>query len=260
MALAHKEKYWQYQYQLGAQYLVPLLRRWGLPPQEMRLLDIGCAEAGVLQALCEAGAEGVGLEISPSRLFLAQKFTAASPRPPALLAGDFFHLPLKATHKPFTLIMLRDVFEHLPDKEHAFAALAGLMAGETHLLLTFPPFYSPFGGHQQMLQSALRRIPWFHALPKPLWRLVQCTINKYDANAAFLHEMNKLRDNRVSIGLIKRLARRHNLLIAAEQYYLSRPSYKLRYGWPVIPAHFLGRVPLLRELFITGAAILLRKP
>jgi hypothetical protein len=38
---------------------------------------------------------------------------------------------------------------------------------------------------------------------------------------------------------------------------LSRPSFKLRYGMPVIRVPGLERVPLLRELFVTGAHYLL---
>lgn len=256
---AYKETYWHYQYQLGAQYVIPLLRSWGLEPDGMQVLDIGCAEAGVLYALCEAGAEGVGMEISPSRLFLAKHFTADVQSPLHLIAADIFHLPVKPQHPPFSLILLRDVFEHLPEKEKAFAVLAALMQEGSHLLLTFPPFYSPFGGHQQMLKSFLRRVPYFHAAPGPLWQLIRRYIEKHDANPGFLPEMQTLRENRISIARIKRLARAHNLVIAGEKYYLSRPSYKLRYGWPVLSAGLLGQIPVIRELFITGAAILLRK-
>jgi len=63
----------------------------------------------------------------------------------------------------------------------------------------------------------------------------------------------------MTIALCKQLAWRHGLEIEGKRYYLSRPSYKLRFGWPVIQAQTIGRIPVLRELLITGAAIMMRK-
>ncbi len=259
--LSGKEKYWLYQYRLGSRYLLPLLRKWGVPLEGARMLDIGCAEAGILCAFADAGGRAIGVELSPSRLHFARHFASPAQRDKVtFIAADFFHMPLTKEHGRFDLILLRDVFEHLPDKRSAFAALAGLMQPGTRLILTFPPFRSPFGGHQQMLGGWLRRLPWFHILPGPLWRLVTRYIKSHDPNPRFLDEMEKLRHNPMSIALCLRLARQHKLRITAQRYYLSRPSFKLRYGWPVIGAQTLGRIPVLREFFITGAIIMLSKP
>lgn len=258
--LAYKEKYWLYQYRLGREYLIPLLKEWQVFREGSRILDIGCAEAGILCAFADEGGQSLGVELSPSRLQLARSF--ASPAHLSrveFIAADLFHLPFAADGRDFDLILLRDVFEHLQDKAAAFSTLVHLMRPETQLILTFPPFYSPFGGHQQMLGGFLRRVPWFHILPFPLWGLMARYIHKYDPNPRFLLEMEKLRQNRMTIALCKRLARKHNLLIEGEKYYLSRPSYKLRFGWPVIQAQAIGHIPVLRELFITGAIMMMRK-
>ena len=257
---AYKERYWLYQYRLGREYLLPLLAEWGIGLEGRRVLDIGCAEAGILCAVADAGGSSVGVELSPSRLRLARQF--ASPTHLTrmeLIAADFFHMPLKPQACDFDLILLRDVFEHLPDKAAAFSALVRLMEPETRLILTFPPFYSPFGGHQQMLGGLLRRMPWFHILPGPLWWFFAGHIKKRDPNPRFLLEMEKLRRHRMTIALCKRLARRHGLEIEGQRYYFSRPSYQLRFGWPVIQAQTIGRIPVLRELLITGAVIMMRR-
>ncbi|HOC88026.1 MAG TPA: class I SAM-dependent methyltransferase [bacterium] len=259
-AFDRKEKYWRYQYRLGREYLLPLLAEWGVELEGSRMLDIGCAEAGILCALADAGGDSIGVELSPSRLLLARQFASSGHLSRMeLIAADFFHMPLRPAGRDFSLILLRDVFEHLPDKAKAFSALVRLMQPETRLILTFPPFYSPFGGHQQMLGGILRRVPWFHILPAPLWWLFAGHIRKRDPNPLFLLEMEKLRRHRMSISLCKRLARQHNLEIAGQRYYFSRPSYKLRFGWPVIKAQTIGRIPVLRELFITGAVMMMRK-
>ena len=43
------------------------------------------------------------------------------------------------------------------------------------------------------------------------------------------------------------------------QPYLSRPSFALRYKLPVIRAHLLGHLPLLKEVFVTAAYYLIAK-
>lgn len=256
--LEQKQGYWLYQYRLGKEYLVPLLQAWDIVLAEKTVLDIGCAEAGVLCAVAEQGARCNGIELSPSRLSFARKFI-----PPAvasqlhLTAANIYRLPLKPAR--FDLILLRDVFEHLPDQERALQIIAHLTDANSRILITFPPFYSPFGGHQQMLKSFLRRVPYFHALPNFIWRWLSRWIDKNDANAGFLAEMEKLRQSRVTIGGFRRLAKKAGLKIRKGKFYLSRPSYRLRYGWPVISGDWMSKIPLLREGFLTGAFFLLGK-
>ena len=35
--------------------------------------------------------------------------------------------------------------------------------------------------------------------------------------------------------------------------YLLRPTFQLRYGTPVVGAGLLGRIPILREILVTGS-------
>jgi len=258
MDYSDKQKYWQYQYQLGIEYLIPQLQQWGAEIGRTSVLDIGCAEAGVLCAMVARGAAATGMELSPSRLHWARQIAIEKNFTLQLLAADFFHPPIRPD-KAFDVIILRDVFEHLPDKMLALKRLAEMMSPSTRLLLTFPPFYSPFGGHQQVLKSFWRRVPYFHVLPSFLWRLVRSHIERVDRNAGFLAEMEKLRRHRATISQLKRESARRGLRIVAARYYHSRPSYKLRYGWPVLESRLIGRIPILREWLITGVTMVLAK-
>ncbi len=255
-----KRAYWQYQYRLGKEYLIPLLREWGILLQGRFVLDICCAEGGVLCAMAEEGARALGLEISPSRLALARSL--AAPRHLqhlTFVAADFHRAPLQLSRRAPDLILLRDVFEHLENKQKVMADLAALMGEHTRLMITFPPFYSPFGGHQQMLGSFLRKVPYFHALPQPAWKLLRWFIARRDRNAAFLHEMEKLRRHRITIGQFYKMAELHGLRIVKKRLYLIRPSHHLRYGWPVISANGMGGIPVLREFLISAGFFLIEK-
>lgn len=255
-----KRIYWEYQYRLGKEYLLPLLREWGLSFQGARVLDIGCGEGGLLCALAEAGARGLGLEINPSRLAIARQL-APIKQPPRIdfVAADFFYPPLAPNHRPVDLIILRDVFEHLPDKPLAVQKLKALLAPGAKLFITFPPFYAPFGGHQQMLKSFLRRMPYFHAAPEFLWKGIRGWIQRFDGNPKFLDEMEKLRRYRISIGGFRKMIRAAGLCICRERFYISRPSYHIRFGWPIIRGDFLRRVPVLREVLISGAFFMIER-
>ncbi len=252
-----KTYYWRYQRRLGEEYLIPFVQQAGYSIPGARVLDIGSAEGGILSAFAAEGAQTIGIEISISRLKHAVQFARQNHLHCQFVAADLFFLPLQQT--PFDMILMLDVLEHLPDKEKALANITRMMTSDTLLLLTFPPFYSPFGGHQQMLNSFWRFIPYFHTVPFPLWRLIAITINKWDANRCFLQEMENLRNHRLSINRMKKMAEQLGLQVIAEDYHFIRPTHKLRYGWPVISARRLQRIPLIREVLISGVTFLLKK-
>ena len=255
-----KRVYWEYQYRLGKEYIAPLLAEWGVAFEKAWVLDIGCGEGGVLCALAEAGAQGVGLEISPGRLAIGRQLAPGGRHSRVdFVAADFFCPPLAQNHRPLDLIILRDVFEHLPNKPLAIQRLRDLMQPGTKLFITFPPFYAPFGGHQQMLKSFLRRTPYFHTVPEILWKGIRGWIQRFDGNPKFLDEMEKLRRHRVSIGGFRKMVRAHGLRICREKFYISRPSYHIRFGWPIIRGDFLRRIPLVREVLISGAFFLIER-
>jgi len=257
---AKKLAYWRYQYRLGKEYLLPLLKEWGFSAKDTLVIDLGCAEAGILCAFVEEGANGIGLEISHSRLVLARKF--AAPRHLQKLhfiTADIFHPPLSEKAPKADLLLLRDVFEHLPDKRYALRIFRDLLGESSKLLITFPPFYAPFGGHQQLLQSFLGKLPYFHIVPAFLWCIFRWWIIRYDKNPAILPELERIRRFRTTIGGFKKIVREQGFRIASSAFYISRPSYKLRFGWPVIGANWLGRIPFVREFLISGAFFLLEK-
>jgi len=248
-----KREYWEYQYKLGRDYLVPLFKEWGVKLSESRILDVGCGEGGILHALKDyADISVIGIDISGSKII-----EACLTYPSKMV--QFFPADIQHynPNKKFNLIILRDTIEHLSERNRVMEKIGGLLLPGGKVFVSFPPFYSPFGGHQQMLGSFLRYVPWFHVLP--VWRFFNWFIGKFDDNPGHLAEMNKIRDNRMSIIGFKELCENSGFEIIRSRYYFSRPSFKIRYGIPVIRSKWLGRVPVLREIFTTGAFYLLEK-
>ncbi|HZG01618.1 MAG TPA: class I SAM-dependent methyltransferase, partial [Chitinophagales bacterium] len=65
----HKDKqaYFKQQVDNAASYVIPFVsQRMAIGPG-VDVLEVGCAEAGVLKAFIDAGCNGVGVELSESR-------------------------------------------------------------------------------------------------------------------------------------------------------------------------------------------------
>ena len=69
-----KQRYFQMQADNARQYVVPFVEKYKAITPGTRVLEIGCAEAGVLKAFIEKGCVAVGVELEESRLVLAREF------------------------------------------------------------------------------------------------------------------------------------------------------------------------------------------
>jgi SAM-dependent methyltransferase len=97
-----------------------------------RVLEVGCGTGNVLRALRQAcpDATVVGLELWLDGLRFAQKRSAGP-----LVQGDVRHCPFG---KPFHLIGMFDVLEHVPEELETLRALREALAPGGRLMLTVP--------------------------------------------------------------------------------------------------------------------------
>lgn len=106
-----------------------------LPPG-YRVLEVGCGTGNVLRALRQACPEGavVGMELWFDGLRFAQKRSAGP-----LVQGDVRRSPFG---KPFDLIGMFDVLEHVPEDAQTLGALRDALAPGGRLMLTVPAHQS----------------------------------------------------------------------------------------------------------------------
>jgi cyclopropane fatty-acyl-phospholipid synthase-like methyltransferase len=69
-----KNRYFGMQAENARQYVVPFIEKYKPLQPGMRVLEIGCAEAGVLKAFTEKGCIAVGVELDEVRLVFAREF------------------------------------------------------------------------------------------------------------------------------------------------------------------------------------------
>jgi len=103
-----------------------------LPRRDARILDVGCANGGLLQALGELGFRALcGIDPAPACARQAAQSTGAQ-----TFVGSLSQIPAEAGH--FDLIILSHVLEHVKDLRPALEGLAPFMASGASLYVETP--------------------------------------------------------------------------------------------------------------------------
>lgn len=247
--------YWGYQFRLAKEVLVPMMveNKW-FKPGDM-VSEIGCAEGGVLHAFIDAGAKGaLGTDIAESRLETGKVITDIIDLPTEYIFHDIINEePYPEWRQAYDLVLLRDVIEHLDDTEQALANIKKIIKPGGRLFVTFPPYNSPFGGHQQTLMNLWGKLPYIHLLPKAVFYKLIASGRKND-----IGEVKRLHGIRMSPKKFMDAAVKTGYSIEKQDYYLLRPVFKMKFGIPSIKISFLSGLPLVKNYFSLEASYVLR--
>jgi SAM-dependent methyltransferase len=247
----HDRRYWQYEYDVSARFIVPLLDAWGAPVKGAVILDVGCAEGGGLCALYDGGGSCVGFDIDESRVHSA--LSLRGPRAIDFACGNLYTENLPFSERRFDLVTLHDVFEHLDHKLAMVARLKKFLKPGGKLLITFPPYYSAYGGHQQHLRAWFARLPFFHLVPFSWSHIVP----RLEGEAPHIvSEVQKLGRLKMGMKKFELIAMEGGMRIERRQAYLISPNH-IRFGLRPVPAGPIARIPLIREFACTGVIYLL---
>ncbi len=248
------------QYRLAKHTLVPWLERLHVLPRPARVIEIGCAEGGVLSAFVERGTTlAVGTDIMD--LLLTTISTPIAEK----LGLDItyshhdviYENPLPEWTGVFDVVILRDVIEHLDDATIALRNISRLLAPGGVVLVTFPPYTSAFGGHQQLLGTKSGGIPFVHLLPKSLFMKLVAR-----GGAVNAEEVRRLHRIRLSAMDVRHAAADSGLDIVDERYFMLRPVFRWKYNKPIptVDISWLRWFPPVRALAMEAAFVLRKKP
>jgi SAM-dependent methyltransferase len=247
--------YFDYQRLVCRDVVIPWLDQH-IPLDWLRIGDFGAHHGGMLHAFRESGkvASAVGFELS-KELVVSSPFVRDGQF--RLEVADV--MTLDAGAYEFDLVVLHDVLEHIPDHERALVAARCSLGHGGHVFVSFPPYYSPFGGHQQLAGGRARLVPFIHLLPERLFfSLAQPGEQEYMSAEGAREDMLSVRRTRLTLGGAERAFARAGFDVVARELFLVRPEYTIRYGLKPRAAGALGRVPGVRELLVNGAFYLLR--
>ena len=249
-----KARYFEMQRRTAADYVLPRVVAQLAKPAPWRVLEVGCAEAGVLKAFLDQGHEAVGVELETHRAALARGFLG-----PEIAAGraairtdDIYDVSPADLGGAFDVVVLKDVIEHIPHQERMVPRLREFLAPDGVLFFGFPPWYMPFGGHQQIAASKrVTRIPWLHLLPARAYRRY---LRGAGESAHVRDELESIRGTRISIERFERIVRGSGLEVLDRELWLSNPIYALKFGVRAVGLpNVLAALPGLRNLYTTAA-------
>jgi cyclopropane fatty-acyl-phospholipid synthase-like methyltransferase len=246
---ADRKRYFEIQVLNAEKYVIPFIEEKFKIIPGMRVLEIGCGEGGVLKAFINKGCEGVGVELDAPRIEDAKKFL-----PEEIAAGrlrfvvkDIYKVDVeKDFNGLFDIIILKDVIEHIHEQEKLIGWMKNFLKPNGIVFFGFPPWYMPFGGHQQICKSKLSRLPYIHLLPRSLYRGI---LKRKKEN---VDEMMEIRDTGISIERFERICKNEGYAIMHHRHYLLNPIYEWKFGWkPRRQGILIKAIPFIRNFFTT---------
>jgi SAM-dependent methyltransferase len=255
-----KPRYFNQQYLNSKEFIIPFISKHLSVSTGMRVLEIGCAEGGVLKAFTEIGCICTGVELSSSKVENANKFMANEVQKGLIkfICKDIYQIDFKAEFQnQFDLIILKDTIEHIHDQQKLIRYLKEFLTPSGQIYFGFPPWYMPWGGHQQICKSKiLMYLPYFHLLPMPLYKLVLKTFGETESK---IGELTEIKETGVSTSRFEIILRNTGYKIVDKQFYLVNPIYLYKFGWkPRKQIKPLDKIPVANDLLSTTVYYLIK--
>lgn len=250
----------QQQVENAETYLIPFIEQAVPITPGLRVMEIGCGEGGVLKPFVAKGAQCLGVDLSESRIANARKLMEAevAAGQVAFVAQNVYDPEFLETYKgSFDLIMLKDTIEHIPEQEKFIPYLKHFLKADGQVFFGFPPWYMPFGGHQQICKSRfLGKLPWFHLLPRPLYVGV---LRLFGENDRMVEDLLEIKDTGISLERFERIIKGEAFEITAKTLYLFNPIYRYKFGLkPRVQAAWMAGFRYVRNFFTTAGWYMVR--
>jgi len=246
---ADRKQYFDIQVLNAEKYVIPFIEEKFPVKAGMRILEIGCGEGGVLKAFVNKGCEGVGVELDAPRVVDANKFLTEDIAAGRLrfVVKDIYEVEVKKDFNGlFDIIVLKDVIEHIHDQAKLIGWMKNFLKPGGIVFFGFPPWYMPFGGHQQICKSRISRMPYIHLLPKGLYKWI---LRNGKEN---VEEMMEIRDTGISIERFEKICKKEGYTIFHAGHYLINPIYEWKFGWkPRKQIGLIKLIPFFRNFLTT---------
>lgn len=232
------------------QYVVPFIERYKPITPGTRVLEIGCAEAGVLKGFIEKGCIAVGVELEEARLVLAREFMKEELEKGLIsfISKDIYKVDLEIELKgKFDIIVLKDVIEHIHDQKKLIGWMKVLLNPGGVIFFGFPPWQMPFGGHQQLMSNKLlSKLPYYHLLPMPVYKWI-LKAGKQDPVG-----FGEIKETGISIERFESIVKDTGYKVVNKTHYFINPIYTYKFGWkPKKQLGIISAIPWVRNFFTT---------
>lgn len=259
----HKDKktYITYQRENAENYVIPFIEKDLKITSDLRVMEIGCAEGGVLEAFAKIGCQCVGVELVKNRYEKAKEHlsTYIEQGTVQLSNKNIYDVNIAEEYnEPFDLIVLKDVIEHIHDQNQVLDHLRSFLKPGGHIFFGFPPWQMPFGGHQQIATSKfLSRLPYYHLLPYSLYRGI---LKLFGEPQKTIDDLIEIKETGISIERFQKIVKRNNYSVRLVTFFLFNPIYIYKFGIkPKKQNSLVSAIPYIRNYLTTCMYYLVRK-
>ena len=255
---ADRKRYFDIQVQNSKEYVVPFIEKAFPIKAGMRVLEIGCGEAGVLKPFLEKGCFAVGVEFNVVRLDLPKELLKEylDNGHLSFIGKDIYEVDAdKELGGKFDIIILKDVIEHIHNQQKLITELKRFLNPNGCVFFGFPPWQMPFGGHQQLNKNKiLSSLPYYHLLPRKVYKWILVKFSKQE------EELMEIYDTKISIEKFENIAKQKGYNIINKTHFLINPIYKYKFGIPAFK-----QLPVVKNLpwvrnFVTTCVYYLIQP
>jgi len=239
-------------------YILPFIQLAKPVVSGLQVLEIGCGEAGNLKPFLDLGCICTGVDFSTHKIDRGKEFYSSHPRSKnlTLISEDIYKT--NEFHSKFDIIILRDVIEHIHDQDKFLNLMKDLMAPDGVAFFAFPPWQNPFGGHQQICESKiLSALPYYHLLPKVIYKAFLKTFGESDAKITTLLE---IKETGISLERFERLVAKNGYAQVFKTLYLINPNYEVKFGLKPRKLYAVfAAIPYLRNVLSTCGYYLIKR-
>jgi 2-polyprenyl-3-methyl-5-hydroxy-6-metoxy-1,4-benzoquinol methylase len=247
-----KQRYFTMQYYASRDSIVPFVEKYKKLGEHIRVMEIGCAEGGVLKAFLEKSSYCLGVELMEGRLLKAKEFLHdyVQKKQIDFVAENIYNFSPEQK-EGFDIIILKDVIEHIPNQEKLLTRLKVFLKKDGLIFIGFPSWYMPFGGHQQMCKNKfLSKTPYLHLFPRFLYKAILKAFN----DKKQLQNLLDIYDTGISTKRFERILKRTNYTYLEKTSYFIPPIYYYKFKKKQRVLHPIVRsIPLFREFFTMSA-------
>jgi SAM-dependent methyltransferase len=254
-----RELYFREQAHTTAKHVIPFIISIRPVNSTVSVLEIGCGEGGNLLPFLEAGCRRVtGIDISESKILNGRKFYSLidGGEKVEFIAADIYDCRSAGR---FDIIIMRDVLEHIHDQARFMAFVKGLLERDGLLFIAFPPWYNPFGGHQQVCENRiLSKMPWIHLLPRRLYSML---LRAGGESQARIEGLLEIKDTGINLDRFERIIKKEGFSVLKKSLWLINPNFEIKFGLrPRLLPRFAGGIPVLRNFLATTGYYLISVP